>query len=96
MNIHKNITYISDSSGSLLSLSSNETNILFTTEKEILMDMTIDWLNNDLYILMGSITNRNTRVYNIKKFNLEHNKLGEVISGLDYKPFQIEVDPCNG
>jgi len=60
------------------------------------MDITFDWLNNDLYILTASITNKNIRMYSIKKFNLELKKLVEVISGLDYKPFQIEVDPCNG
>lgn len=91
MNIQKNITYISDSSGSLLSLSSNMINILLTG-KDILMDTTLDWLNNDLYIL----TLTTNRKYSIKKFNLEQKKLVEIVSGLDYKPFQIEVDPCNG
>lgn len=91
MNIQKNITYISDSSGSLLSLSSNMINILLTG-KDILMDTTLDWLNNDLYILTLTIN----RKYSIKKFNLEQKKLVEIVSGLDYKPFQIEVDPCNG
>lgn len=92
MNIQKNITYISDSSGSLLSLSSNMINILLTTEKEILMDTTLDWLNNDIYIL----TLTTNRKYSIKKFYIEQKKLVEIVSGLDYRPFQIEVDPCNG
>lgn len=60
------------------------------------MDTTIDWLNNHLYILMSSTTNRNTTVYSIKKFDLELKQIEEVISGIDYKPLQIEVDPCNG
>lgn len=59
------------------------------------MDITIDWLNNHLYILMSSISNRNTIVYSIKKFDLEQKKVEEIISGFD-KPLQIEVDPCNG
>lgn len=92
MNIQKNITYISDSSGSLISLSSNMINILLTTEKEILLDTTLDWLNNNLYIL----TSTTNRKYSIKKFSIENNNLVEIISGLNYKPFQIEVDPCNG
>jgi len=85
-----------DSSGSLLSLSNNKINTLLTTEKEILMDTTIDWLNNYLYILMSSKTNRNSIVYSIKKFDLEQKKIEEIISGFEYKPLQIEVDPCNG
>lgn len=60
------------------------------------MDITTDWLNNHLYILMSSMTNRNSLVYSIKKFDLEHKKMIEIISGFDHKPFQIEVDPCNG
>lgn len=96
MDILKNITYISDSSGSLLSLVNNRTYVLLTTEKEILMDITIDWLNNHLYILIASMTNSNAKVYSIKKFDLEQKKIIDVVSGFDYKPFQIEVDPCNG
>lgn len=60
------------------------------------MDTTIDWLNNQLYILMSSKTNRNSIVYSIKKFDIEQKKLEEIISGFDYKPLQMKVDPCNG
>lgn len=60
------------------------------------MDTSIDWLNNYLYILMSSLTNRNTTVYSIKKFDLEEKKIIELLTGFDHKPFQIEVDPCNG
>lgn len=74
----------------------NEINILLSTEKEVLMDTTIDWLNNYLYILTSSLTNRNITVYSIKKFDLEEKKIIDVLTGFDYKPFQIEVDPCNG
>lgn len=85
-----------DSSGTLLSLVNNKINTLLSTEKEILMDTTIDWLNNQLYILMSSKTNRNSIVYSIKKFDVEQKKLEEIISGFDYKPLQMKVDPCNG
>lgn len=60
------------------------------------MDTTIDWLNNQLYILMSSKTNRNSIVYSIKKFDIEQKKLEEIISGFDHKPLQMKVDPCNG
>lgn len=95
IDILKNITYISDSSGSLLSLVNNETYVLLRTENDLLMDITIDWLNNHLYILILSKTT-NAKVYSIKKFDLEKKKMAEVVSGFDYKPLQIEVDPCNG
>jgi len=96
INVRTNTIYILDSSGSLLALSNNNINILLTTEREILMDITIDWLNNYLYILMSSIANKNTIVYSIKKFDLNQDKIEEIVSGFDSKPLQIEVDPCNG
>lgn len=82
-----------NSSGSLLALSNNKTKTLFTTKKEILLDISIDWLNHQLYILMSS--NENT-LYSIKKFNLEQEKIEGIVSEFDSKPIQIEVDPCNG
>jgi len=69
---------------------------LLTTERENLMDITIDWLNNHLYILMSSITNKNTIMYSIKKFDLYQNKIEDIVSGFDSDPLQIEVDPYNG
>jgi len=74
-------------------LLNNKITILFNTQKEILMDTTFDWLNNHIYILMFSLT---SRMYNIKKFDLEREKLVEIVSGFEYKPIQIEIDPCNG
>jgi len=85
-----------DSSGSLISLSNNKINILLTTETEILKDISLDWLNNQLYILMSSVTNKNTIMYSIKKFDLYKNKIEEIVSGFESKPLKIEVDPCNG
>lgn len=69
---------------------------MLTTVKEILIDISIDWLNNHLYILMSSITNDKTIVYSIKKLYLDQDKMEEIVSGFDSKPLQIEVDPCNG
>eukprot|EP00102_Acyrthosiphon_pisum_P027841 XP_016665051.1 PREDICTED: proto-oncogene tyrosine-protein kinase ROS isoform X2 [Acyrthosiphon pisum] len=96
INVRTNTIYILESTGSLLSFSNNKINILLTTEREILMDITVDWLNNNLYILMSSITNGNTIVYTIKKFYLDQHKIEKTVSGFDSKPLQIEVDPCNG
>lgn len=95
MNIYQNIIYITDSSGTLLSLSNNKLNILLVTEEEVYNDLTIDWLNNHLYILSSSIKNRNTTLYSIKKYDIEQKKI-EIISEFNYQPIQIEVDPCNG
>lgn len=60
------------------------------------MDITIDWLNNYIYILMLSTSHKNIKVYSIKRFDLEEKKLVEIVSGFDHKPLQIKVDPCNG
>jgi len=79
-----------------MSISNNKINILLTTVKEILIDISIDWLNNHLYILMSSIAKDKTIVYSIKKFHLDEDKMEEIVSGFDSKPLQIEVDPCNG
>lgn len=95
INIRTNILYILDSSGSVLSMSNNKISILLTTKKEILMDITIDWLNNHLYILMSS-TNKNTIVYSIKQFDYEQQKIEEIFCEFDSEPLQIEVDPLNG
>ncbi|XP_016664767.1 protein sevenless isoform X2 [Acyrthosiphon pisum] len=94
INIRTNTYYILESSGSLLALSDNKTKTLLTTKKEILMDISIDWINHQLYILMSST--ENTTAYSIKKFDLEQEKVDEIVSGFDSKPIQIEVDPCNG
>lgn len=91
-----NTIYILESSSSLLSFSNNKINILLTTEREILMQISLDWLNNIVYILMSSITNGNTIVYSINKFYLDQDKTEKIVSGFDSKPLQIEVDPCNG
>lgn len=95
INIHKNITYITDSI-SLVSLLNNKIDVLLTSDKNTLLDTTIDWLNNHLYILMSSMTSRNITVYSIKRFDLEQQILVEIVSGFNQKPFQIKVDPCNG
>lgn len=69
---------------------------MLTTKREILKDITMDWLNNQIYILTSSVTNKNTIMYCIKKFDLYNNKIEEIVSGFDSEPLQIEVDPCNG
>jgi len=75
-------------------MSNNKINILLTTKTEILKDITIDWFNNHLYLLMSS-TNKNTIVYTIKKFDVEQEKIEEISCGFDSEPLQIEVDPFN-
>jgi len=94
--VRTNTIYLLESSSSLLSFSNNKIKILFTNEREILMQISLDWLNNIVYILMSSVTNINTIVYSINKFYLDQNKTEKIVSGFDSKPLQIEVDPCNG
>ncbi|XP_060872742.1 serine/threonine-protein kinase pakF-like isoform X2 [Metopolophium dirhodum] len=91
INIRTNTYYILESSGSLYAFSKNKTKTLLTT-REILTDISYDWLNHQLYILIQSNT---TTAYSIKKIDLEHEILEEVVSGFGAIT-QIEVDPYNG
>jgi len=83
-----------ESSGSLLALSNNKITTLLTTKKKILLDISIDWLNHQLYILMSS--KENNTAYSINKYDLKREKIEEIVSGFGKKPIQIEVDPYNG
>jgi len=80
-----------ESSGSLYAFSKNKTTILLTT-REILTDISYDWLNHQLYIL---IQDNITSAYSIKKIDMEHEILEEIVSGFGAIT-QIEVDPYNG
>lgn len=80
-----------ESSGSLYEFSKNKTKTLLKT-REILTDISYDWLNHQLYILIQANI---TTGYSIKKIDLEHEILEEIVSGLDAIT-QIEVDPYNG
>lgn len=95
INIRTNTYYILDTSGSLLALTNNKIKTLLTTKKDIkLLDISIDWLNHQLYILMSS--KENNTAYSIKKFDLKREKIEEIVSGFDLKPIQMKVDPYNG
>jgi len=56
------------------------------------MDITYDWINRRLYILI-----HNTTAYTLRKYDLQQGKIEDLVSGFDSnKPIQIQVDPCNG
>lgn len=60
------------------------------------LDLSIDWLNEQLYIL-GEVTyNSRSKVFQITRFALDAGGLTVAVAGLLTKPHHIEVDPYNG
>ncbi|CAH1283434.1 unnamed protein product, partial [Diabrotica balteata] len=57
------------------------------------LDITVDWLNDQLYIL-GEI--KFNTAYIIKRCNLDGSNLMVVYAGLSQKPSSIQIDPLNG
>lgn len=57
--------------------------------------LSIDWLNNHLYIL-GQMNFENTLKYQISRCDLNGKLMTVAIGGLSKKPRNIEVDPFNG
>ncbi|XP_057670694.1 proto-oncogene tyrosine-protein kinase ROS isoform X2 [Diorhabda carinulata] len=57
------------------------------------LDVTVDWLNDQLYIL-GEI--KFNTAYIIKRCNLDGSGLMVVYAGLSQKPSSLQIDPLNG
>lgn len=58
------------------------------------IDLTIDWLNDQLYI-MGEVKYEISK-YRIKRCNLDGSGLTAVYGGLYMKPVSMKIDPLNG
>ncbi|XP_026471623.1 proto-oncogene tyrosine-protein kinase ROS-like [Ctenocephalides felis] len=58
-------------------------------------DLTIDWLNDHLYIL-GQVKHEGIDVWQIVRSNLNGQFLIVAVGGISLKPRQIDVDPYNG
>lgn len=55
------------------------------------LDLSMDWLNNQLYVL-----GEKQYLWQIERCELDGTRLQVAIAGLRDKPQQIEVDPYNG
>ncbi|XP_050428827.1 proto-oncogene tyrosine-protein kinase ROS isoform X2 [Adelges cooleyi] len=96
LNTHTKVMYIADSSGRLLSVSNDKkVEVLLPHGNDIILEMSFDWLNNQMFILMSTLTN-NVTTYNIYKFDIQQKNLINVALGFDKRPIQMKVDPCNG
>lgn len=102
IHVKQQLLFVSESSGNVLKMTlSNNTNknaqailsassISFTP-----LDLSIDWLNNHLYIL-GELNHRRSTVWQIARCGLDGSDVTVAVAGLRRKPYNIEVDPYNG
>lgn len=60
------------------------------------LDLSIDWLNDQLYILGEVSHSSKSKVYQITRCNLDGTGMTVAVAGLLTKPHHIEVDPYNG
>ncbi|KAG5883190.1 hypothetical protein JTB14_018205 [Gonioctena quinquepunctata] len=97
---NKKLFFITDSDGyvSKISFGSegiNKTRILEPQNMDIKpLDVTVDWLNNQLYIL-GEVKFQISK-YIIKRCNFDGSKLTVAYAPLSKKPASLEIDPLNG
>lgn len=99
MHVHRELLYISDSSGSVIVTSSK--GLLTPQELPIPAsskpsELTVDWLSDYLYILSEILHPSGSVVYEVARCTLDGNNLVVVISGFIVKPHHIEIDPYNG
>lgn len=105
IHINKKLIFVSDSGGHIIKMplsrnnSNNITYILppFQINQTNFMplDLSIDWLNNELYIL-GETKNIKQRMWLIARCDLDGRGLTIAVAGLTLQPYNIEVDPYNG
>ncbi|XP_050308693.1 proto-oncogene tyrosine-protein kinase ROS isoform X2 [Anthonomus grandis grandis] len=102
IHISKQLLFVSDANGSVWRIpieqeTKNKTRILAPEHLDFYpLDISVDWLNDQLYIL-GEVKPRiYPGKYLIKKCNLDGSGLTVAIAGLIKKPTAVEIDPCNG
>ncbi|CAH0553544.1 unnamed protein product [Brassicogethes aeneus] len=100
IHVQKKLLFISNSGGQIVKISLNRSTypvepavVLDSTQINFQpLDLSVDWLNDQLYILAQASNN----MYQILRCSLEGKGLTVAIAGLSVKPSSIEVDPCNG
>ncbi|XP_044258516.1 proto-oncogene tyrosine-protein kinase ROS isoform X1 [Tribolium madens] len=105
IHISKKLIFISDSDGNIIKmpLSRNNTNyktynlphFRINQTNFMPLDLSIDWLNDQLYIL-GETKNVNPTKWLIARCDLDGGRLTTAVAGLTTQPYNIEVDPYNG
>ncbi|XP_066156235.1 proto-oncogene tyrosine-protein kinase ROS isoform X1 [Euwallacea fornicatus] len=60
------------------------------------LDISVDWINNQLYILGEMKIRKKPKMYLIKRCFLDGSSLTVAYAGLIKRPIAMEIDPCNG
>lgn len=98
--MNKNLLFVSDSEG-YVSVSSLER---YSKPKRLLSpaditfkphDLSVDWLNQHLYIL-GESNHEKVTFWQVARSSLSGTGVTVAVSGLINKPLHVEVDPYNG
>ncbi|XP_030754698.1 proto-oncogene tyrosine-protein kinase ROS-like isoform X3 [Sitophilus oryzae] len=102
IHISKQLLFISDVSGTVWRLpieqeTKNKTKILTSDQIDFFpLDLSVDWLNDQLYILGEVAPRKSPPRYIIKRCNLDGTGLTVALAGLTTRPNNMEIDPCNG
>lgn len=103
IHISKKLMFVSDETGFIYQAPlevEGEHKPILRNEKSVNfkpMFLSIDWLNDHLYILGEMLVGHNApNKWQISKCNLNGSELTVAIGGLNKKPNHIEVDPFNG
>lgn len=105
IHVSRQLLFISDSRGYIhqTSLSTYGNTTMLLTPQQLKfqpLDLSVDWLNDQLYILGEVVHERRTfsrsKVFQITRFGLDGGGLTVAVAGLLTKPQHIEVDPYNG
>lgn len=59
------------------------------------LDLSVDWLNQHLYIL-GEVSHNKGTLWQVARCSLDGRGLTVAVAGITSKPLHIEVDPYNG
>ncbi|XP_076250339.1 receptor protein-tyrosine kinase sevenless isoform X2 [Rhynchophorus ferrugineus] len=102
IHVNRQLLFLSDGNGSIWRIpiekeTKNKTKILSSDQIDFFpLDISVDWLNDQIYIL-GELTPRKGQGrFIIKRCNLDGTGLTVALAGLPKKPTSIEIDPCNG
>lgn len=103
VHIARKLLFVSDSTESiyrmpLKTLTETQDTVTILTSAQtgcVPLDLSVDWLNDQLYILC-EVRSQQQKVWQIIRSEMDGKGLTVAIAGLRTKPHHIEVDPYNG
>ncbi|KAL1489268.1 hypothetical protein ABEB36_014201 [Hypothenemus hampei] len=102
IHISRQLLFMSDTAGCLWRIpveqeTKNKTLLLDPSKTDFFpLDISVDWINEQLYILGEAKPRTNSGKFLIKRCNLDGTGLTVALAGLTMRPVAIEIDPCNG